>query len=397
MADTEWEKIWQERIGAFAQKVGKTPEDIIQALADVIGAPDENSLTLLADEEATPREDIKAALVDLKIPSAKFNKALETLRGPKSGLAPAETSAVAAGPSFETLPSIPDDESFIAKLLIGGQLKMPELDVMSAVKAAIADRVGLYDLPEKLRNRMEQFAEENDEPVNETFYELRNMVVQRNYADVLSAIGIKGHFMNEGRKAKFLNRVDEYLWPALRDFHTALIGWQEAWTKGAANPQMMMLAFAAMGTGGKLPPGIMAPPDTGSVRDTALGVNDRLNKVFAGTGIPVARALAYDAGQIKKVLNDARLPGSIGAANYDQMLKMLGTGVQADYVRMERSIVRYTLAIMELPKVAAGNDELAYLGAMIQLSLTIPWDKLLSGGKKKRTAAEAEEGESQRY
>jgi hypothetical protein len=75
------------------------------------------------------------------------------------------------------------------------------------------------------------------------------------------------------------------------------------------------------------------------------------------------------------ILNDPSLPGQLGVGTKEQMLKELGVNVGADIVRTEQGVTRYTLAIMSLKDVTA-DAELAYLGAMLQLGATIPWDKL---------------------
>jgi len=375
----QWQKDWEKRIKEFAQAISQKPADIEKALEAVAGKPSEQALKVLANEEFAPFNEIQNALeaAGYKTPTGVLRQSMNILRGPKED--PTPVAAPAAGAtSLTVLPSLPDDDSFIQMLKTGGELKVvTPVEVISAIKAALADRVGLFDLPKKLKTRMEEFAEENEEPVGKDFYDLRNMVTQRSYADILSALGIKGQFINGTRKTKFLNRLDEIFWASLKDFHDSLTGWQESWMAGAGNPQAMLAAITmAMGSGGQMPAGMMSPPPADAVRDAADTVVDRINKVFAGTGIPVARALAHDANEIKKVLEKEGLPAALGATNYEQMLKMLKTNVQADYVRMERNITQYTLAIMDLPKIPSGNDEITYLTAMMQLGMSIPWDKL---------------------
>ena len=150
---------------------------------------------------------------------------------------------------------------------------------------------------------------------------------------------------------------------------------------GASNPGMMatMFTMAMSGRNSGMPPGMLQPPDTSGLRDAAEGVINNINRVFAGTGIPVARALAYDAQEIKKILADDRLPSMLGAANREQMLKMLKTNVSADYVRLERNVTKYILSVMEYQNISSGQSEYAYLGAMLQLGISIPWDTLISG------------------
>jgi hypothetical protein len=158
-----------------------------------------------------------------------------------------------------------------------------------------------------------------------------------------------------------------------------LYNWSETWAKGMANPAMALTMLAmAQGGGGTqvMPPGLMQPPDTAGLRDEAEAVINRINKVFAGTGIPVARALAFDAMRIRDILEEPSLPAAVGTTTKDQMIKMLRVDVGPDYVRLERNIIRYGLAIMEIPNVSAGNEELAYLSAMLTLGAAIPWEKL---------------------
>ncbi len=226
---------------------------------------------------------------------------------------------------------------------------------------------------------METFAEEQGEPIGKVYYDVRKLVTSRAYADVLEAIGVPGSFVNDTRKNKTLRRIHELLWPALKSFHGSLQNWMQTWTTGLANPQMAftIMAMAQSGmSGATMPVGIMAPPETEGLRDEAESFNDTINKIFAGPGIPVARALAADAGRIKSVLEQDDLPAALGATTRDIMLKSLGVNVDSNYVRMERNVIRYTLAIMELPNQTSGNEELAYLGAMYQLGQQIPWDRL---------------------
>jgi hypothetical protein len=283
--------------------------------------------------------------------------------------------------ALSILPQVPNDDSFLESLRVGGVLKVEPATVLSAIKAAVADRLDLYDLPKILIQKIETFAESLDEPVGKTFFDLRKLITRRNYADVLEAIGAESAFVTDTRKAAFLKKVQP-LWPALRGFHEQLVAWQQAWMGGMANPGLIFTAMAVgqAGAGAMLPPGLMQPPDTSAVRASAEGVNDQINRAFGGVGIAIARALAADAIRIRQVLENPELPAAMGAANRDQMLKMLGVGVSADIVRAEQSVTRYALGVMEYPKVAPGNDEYAFLGAMIQLGAQIPWDLLKLDG-----------------
>src|SRR3989344_5018829 len=150
--------LWNERVGAFANAVGVALEKVADALKDVVGEPGEEALAILADISAVPDADIKTALAPLKIPSGKINMHLVKLRGPKAAEAGAagSTSPMQA---LTILPTVPDDTSFIEMLKTGGVLKVGVTEVLAAVKAALAKRVGLFDLPDLILEKMEAFAD----------------------------------------------------------------------------------------------------------------------------------------------------------------------------------------------------------------------------------------------
>lgn len=371
---------WDERILLFSTAVGKTPVEITDALKPLVGEPGTDSLSILSDPQSIHDEDLHRVLVTEgpQIPLGVFRKNLPKLRGPQSPVASTTTGDGVT--SFEAiLPSVPEDESFLALLKVGGNLKPAQTEVISAIKAALANAVGLYRLPDLLIVKMEAFAESQDEPVGKEFFELHKLVTTRSYAEVLSVMGVSGSFVSEARKKAFLKKLDTEFWTSIQGFYDQLRAWQESWAAGAANPGAMMamlLAHTQGGAGGMMPPNMMQPPETAGLRDAAEAVINQINKVFAGFGVPVSRALAYDATRIKTVLQERTLPASIGATNYEQMLKLLNVAVEADYVRLERNLTRFVLAVMEFPKVPSGTEEYSYLGAMLQLGLAIPWAKL---------------------
>jgi hypothetical protein len=367
---------WTDRVGKFADAVGIPIEKITEALKSVVGDPGDEALILLSEPSATPDADIKEALKEHKIPSGKLNMHLAKLRGDKPAVS-ADSTDKAAAPVLSILPNLPDETSFIEMLKVGGDLKVGKTEVLSAVKAALAKQVGLYELPGALLKKMEEFSEEQEEPCGKEFFEVQKLLTEKKYGDILAVIGVTGSFISEGRKNAFLAKLDEYLWESLKSFHLQLNAWQKTWMEGAANPAIMMMALAK--PGGALPPGIADPPDVSPVRVSGEEVINKINKVFAGPGIPVARAMAYDATRILGIIENPKILTQTGYTTKDQMLKGLGVAVGSEIVRMEQNITRYTLAIMSLPEVAA-DDELMYLTAMLRLDGAIPWDKLGAKG-----------------
>lgn len=353
----------KDEVTTKLSELGVTDADVVQKIKDL-------GVTGVEDLSVLTEQDFVAAGV-------KVVQARKLAGAVKPAPVAAETTIVSTA-SLEVLPSVPDEGAWLTALKTGGVLKVDTSTAISAIRAALAYRVGLYDIPGKLVVAMEKFADGNDEPVDPTvFFPLRKQLTRKSYADVFEAIdGLDGNYVTDSRKKDLLLRVDEYLWPAVSSFNSQLKAWQEACVQIVGNPAMLMATFAAGSGGMGLPPGMMSPPDTGALRDHADAVKDAINKVFAGSGAQIAAALAYEASQIKVTLENPRLPAMIGAANRDQMLKQLHVGVNATYPRLEVNLTRFVLATMQASDQPAGNEELQYFGAMFALGNQIPWDQL---------------------
>lgn len=351
--------------------------DAVAAKLKEFGASDEivaNVRNLGVETPEDLAELTEADLTTAGLPIVKARKLLTNVKPTKAIDPPVVSNA-----AFEAvLPNIQDDESWLKALKTGGVLKVDQSTVIGAVRAALAKRVGLYDVPALLAAAMEAFAEESEEQVDPTFYQLREQMTRRNYAEIFAAVpGLNGSFVTEKRKNALLARLHDYLWPAVVSFNNQLKGWQESWLQGAANPGFMMMAL--VGGGGALPPGAMQAPDTASLRDAADAVKDAINTVFAGTGVQISAALAYEAQEIKKSLEDPRLPALVGVANREQLLKKLGVAVPATYPRLETNVTKYVLGVFGLEDQAAGNEELSYLSALSMLGNQIDWPQLGGG------------------
>ena len=367
---------WVAYITPFAAALGLEVAAASDLLKSVAGEPGEQAIEILKDDSLSPNEEIREMLPE-GTPTGVANKAIATLR--ESMVTNAEP-AMLVNPAADLLPDVPNDESWLSAMRSGGELKFDETSVISAVRAALADRVGLFDLPKKLTVAMEAQADVAEEQLDPRFWKLHQQLTRRDYAAIFAAIdGLDGKFVTEKRKRNLLTRINERLWPSVVGFQSQLKGWVEAWQQGAANPSLMMSAMAQMMSGGgmgALPPGMMQPPDTGGLRDAAETVNDDLNRIFAGMGVVVSRAMAYDANQIKATMEDSALPALVGAVNRDQMLRQLGVAVSSNYARMETNLTKFVMGILGVKDVAAGNEETAYFGSLYMLGTQIPWDQI---------------------
>lgn len=313
----------------------------------------------------------------------KARKLLSELKANTKPAAPAmaaaETRAIQS--QFEALlPSIPTDESWLNALKTGGILKVDESSYIAAIRAALADRAGLYNVPDALSKTMEKYADETEEQVDPTFYSLRKSLTRRAYGDIFAAIdGLDGTFITEGRRKEFLSRIRDTLWPAIAESYRTLDGWYRTWRTSLSDPSMLF-AFGASLSGGGLSGGaagmsMITPPDTAQLHDAGDTLVDSINRVFRGTGVQVAAAMAYDANVIRNTLEDPRLPSMVGAKNRELMLKKIGASVSSNYIRLEQNLVKYVLAFVKHDTVTS-DVEASYFVALWQLGTQINWNEL---------------------
>ena len=281
--------------------------------------------------------------------------------------------------SLGILPSVPDDASLLAQLKANASLKVSQPTVILAVRAALAERCGYFQIPTLLVDRMEQYAELLDEPVGEDFYKLRKLISQRNYAEIYEGMpGMDGNFVSQKRRDAFLKRLDTLLWPALLSFQSQLKAWGESWQQGMMNPATTMALLFGGGAGHALPPGMMQPPPTDSLRDAADAVNIQINKVFAGVGVPVAMALGYDCAEDQR---GARQPRRCPPRSARPIgIRCSGCSMSPSrrttpgWRRTWSATCSRSCSIRPSPPDA----ELGFLTALTMLGGQIPWDKLIA-------------------
>jgi len=394
-AKPAYSALWTEKVGAFAKSIGVTLEDATTTLTPIVGDPNDEGVETLIDPECMTNQMFRDALTG--VPVAKLNKAIKNLRGSAAPVtAPVAATAAAVPPTY-ILPEAPEDEAFLSSLKVGGVAKIGATELNAALRVLLAQYLDVYNLPSRLLAMMEEHAESLDEPVGEQFYDLQKIVSEHKYGEVLAALGTNAKLVSETRKKKLLSRMGS-LWPTLHNFHLRLSDWMDLWQKQFTNPGMMMSAMAAMTSGGRAPgmPGMMEHPDISPIHDSACSTIDAFNKMFAGTGIPVARAMAHDSLRIKNMLQDTRLPAAIGASNRDEMLKKLGVAVSSDYVRLERDLVTFVLSIMKFAADGVPTESHpVFLNALFQRGTNIPWERLVGTTSVHRDGSPARD--AQRY
>ena len=102
---------------------------------------------------------------------------------------------------------------------------------------------------------------------------------------------------------------------------------------------------------------------------------DSINRVFRGTGVQVAAAMAYDANTIRNTLEKPNLPAMVGVKNRELMLKKIHANVSSNYVRLEQNLVKYVLGFVKHDAITS-DVEVQYFTALWQLGTQINWDEL---------------------
>ena len=368
-----------------AAKAPVVAEDVRTKLAEY-GA-DEATIDKVVSELGVEELDDLASLevADLTGAGMKLAKARKlvaelnnTSKPAAPAVAAAETRAIQS--QFEALlPSIPTDESWLNALKTGGILKVDESSYIAAIRAALADRAGLYNVPDALSKAMEKYADETEEQVDPTFYALRKSLTRRAYGDIFAAIdGLDGTFITDARRKEFLSRIRDTLWPAIAESYRTLDGWYQTWRASFSDPSMLIAAIGGGFSGGAAGMSMITPPDTAQLHDAGDTLVDSINRVFRGTGVQVAAAMAYDANTIRNTLEDPRLPSMVGVKNREMMLKKIGASVSSNYIRLEQNLVKYVLAFAKHDTVTS-DVEVNYFVALWQLGTQINWAELGGG------------------
>ena len=267
--------------------------------------------------------------------------------------------------------------AWLDALKSGGVLKVNESSYIAAIRATLADKAGLYNVPDALAKAMEKYADETEEQVDPTFYTLRKSLTRRAYGDIFAAIdGLDGTFITEKRRKEFLSRVRDTLWPTIAESYSILSGWYKAWKESFTDPSMLLAAISGGLSGGATAGiGMITPPDTAQLHDAGDALIDAINRIFRGTGVQVAAAMAYDANTIRNTLEDPRLPAMVGVKNRELMLKKIGASVSSNYVRLEQNLVKYVLGFAKHDAVTS-DVEVNYFVALYQLGTQINWSEL---------------------
>lgn len=344
-------------------------------IAKIVNELGVESIKELAVLEASELTAAGMKLAKAKTMIAELNASESKPEQPATVTPPTVNDRAIVQQQFEALlQPVPNDESWLNSLKSGGVLKIDDSSYIAAIRAALADVAGLYDIPEKLAKAMEQYADETEEQVDPMFFSLRKSLIRRNYSEIFAAIdGLDGSFVTDGRRREFLGRIRDTFWPAIIDSYRALDSWYQAFRAAYTDPSMLLAALGGGMAGAGM--SMVAPPDASQLHDAGDVLVDAINRVFRGTGVQIAAAMAYDANTIRNTLEKPGLPAMIGVKNRELMLKKIKTNVSSNYIRLEQNLVKYVLNFVKHDTVTS-DVESQYFAALWQLGTQIDWGEL---------------------
>ena len=387
---------WLAAILPLAKRLGMEPTVVTEKIlaAKLVGTPDDSGAETVVDSDAVSDSDLIAAFPDA--PKGTLKKGIKEMRevaSPKQ-VPVAPTAPTPQRTFVDLLAPVPGDgKSMLVGLSLVQVGKIDRETVAAGVRAAIADRAGLFKVAGVLLEMMDEFVTKRaEEPAGQTYYDLEELIASENNADVLKLLKVDSRFVSKARKQEFLGRIG-VLWEPARGFQQQLKSWYDSYLAVVGNPAMLMQGIAALASGAPMMgPGMMTAPETTQLHDGAQLVIQAINRAFAGRAIPAALALHFDAERINGFLTNPEVVRYTGCTNREELARLLaqklGTGaiVTPDYQRLEQVLVQFVLSVYEIDSRApAGTpQELQYIAALYQLGQTIPWDKLFESGGKLR-------------
>lgn len=347
-------------------------ESVLDKLEAEYGVGNVSDLTMLKEDELAKAGlklvKVRAMMKDLQEAEANEAAAEAATKVPTAPVFTADYNMVLPAPST--------NESFLKALQTGGMLNISDATYEAGLRVYLADTFGLYEVDDRILDAMDKWADDCDAAVPNAYWDVYDSITRRDYSDLFSAMkrGPKSSYANPKRRKVFKSRVRDELLPAIRDAYNALDGWYKSEMAATSNPGLyfdgMMRMMSGAGVGGL---GVTHAP-TDPVLDASNTLKDKINHVFRGTAGPVAGALAKDAIDAIEHLNIPDLPLYTGSPNRDMMLKKLGIGITANYVRLEQSLVRFVLGYVKFDE-AVGN-EVPYLYSLWTLGTQIDWGLL---------------------
>jgi hypothetical protein len=354
-------------VGDKLKELGVEPKAIIY-IKDELGATSVDDLSSLTEDDL-----IAAGLK--KLPARNVLKALKpaTAAAPISipGARPA-TSAIAVRLQEPPISAA----SWLSSLCSIKPQIIQALTVLTGVKATIADVYGYFQLPRKMMKMLQDASDAVGEGVPDLYFELQNLTQARRYGALVSWMQGKGSACTIAERKRFLQRMNDKFWDALDAFYIELDVWRKGRRDSMDVGEQIAGAFS----------GEIQIYDATQVRTAALTLGDSINRVFSGTGVYAATALALDKDGIQEVLNQIDFR-QFGVPSREKLFADLNCAVPPEMIAAENTIAKFAWNAMSIKDTAAGGmDEQKFLIELASLGTGRQWNTMKSLAGKRRSS-----------
>jgi len=349
-------------VTAKLQELG-VPTDVIGKIKTDLGAETVEDLVGLKEEDLTG--------IGMKpLPARKLLKVLVP--------AVTQTTATILGQRVATASTVrlqepPTAASWLSSLsAIRPQIIQPAT-VMTGLKAAMADTYGYFQLPRKMMNMLREAADKIGEGVPDLYFDLQNLTNARRYGALVAWMNGKGSACTVTERNRFLGKMNDRFWDSIEMFYAELDAWRKGRRESVDAGESLAAALS----------GEVQIYDATQVRAAALALGDSINRVFSGTGVYAATALALDNEKLQEVLSNLDFR-QFGVQSREQLLAELGCAVPAEMVSAESTIGKFVWNAMALKDMAAGgNDEQKFLIELASIGAGRQWNVVKSLASKK--------------
>ena len=255
--------------------------------------------------------------------------------------------------------------------------------LVGAVSVLLADALGLADIEETLRGKIEDRCERTGRQVPDVYLKIDSIAKSKEYGDMLAVI--RDELGITDRRRYVSNAEREKLFASLTPIFTELKGVQDVlqayvdkMITGGGNSAAFTQALLGMAAGMPVNPALaamMKPPPPTAVIAAIEGFIERTNKKFAATRAITAAALLPEQAAITAILDNQELYTALGVQDREEMLQELGFGANSDLVLAEQNVAVFLLGVFEIPKKDSASLPM-YIGSLASLGADIEWDRL---------------------
>ncbi len=375
------------RFTAFVAALGKSEEEIATALKGELGETiTDAAVNNLGDPDITPDNDLLTALTGAGVAKATARAAIKGIRNAPAPAPETERPTVDASalvPALSMLPSVPKGVGLLSALKVGGVVRFKPETLVGAVSVLLADALGLADIEETLRGKIEDRCERTGRQVPDVYLKIDSIAKSKEYGDMLAVI--RDELGITDRRRYVSNAEREKLFASLTPIFTELKGVQDVlqayvdkMITGGGNSAAFTQALLGMAAGMPVNPALaamMKPPPPTAVIAAIEGFIERTNKKFAATRAITAAALLPEQAAITAILDNQELYTALGVQDREEMLQELGFGANSDLVLAEQNVAVFLLGVFEIPKKDSASLPM-YIGSLASLGADIEWDRL---------------------